>query len=87
MSAIDTIKELAAAGITGTDEIAVELTKRGVEPPTTDGWTARDVSRRLTTLRGRCVAPRRLLKVGRIKGGASPRRCATRPQGQRLFAC
>jgi hypothetical protein len=45
MSAIDIIRELAASGITDTTEIAKELTKRGVPPPTSDGWTARDVSR------------------------------------------
>ena len=45
MTAIDTIRELAAAGITNCEEIATELTKRGIEPPTSDGWTAKDVSR------------------------------------------
>jgi hypothetical protein len=46
MTAIETIRELAAAGITGTEEIAAELTKRGVPPPTTDTvWMAEDVSR------------------------------------------
>jgi hypothetical protein len=46
MSAIDIIKELTASGITGTEEIAAELTKRGIEPPTTDTvWTPGDVSR------------------------------------------
>jgi hypothetical protein len=46
MTAIETIRKLATAGITGTEEIAAELTRRGVLPPATDDhWTADDVCR------------------------------------------
>lgn len=45
MTAIDHIRELAAAGVTDTAKIAAELTKRGVPPPTSVGWTATDVAR------------------------------------------
>jgi hypothetical protein len=37
---------IAAPGMTSAEEIAAELTKRGIEPPTTDdAWTAEDVRR------------------------------------------
>jgi hypothetical protein len=45
MTAIDIIHAIVASGTSETAEIAKELTKRGVPPPTSDGCTARDVSR------------------------------------------
>jgi hypothetical protein len=46
MTAIETIRELAAAGMTSTEELAAELTRRKIEPPTSDTvWTAGDVCR------------------------------------------
>jgi hypothetical protein len=46
VTANDHIRELVAAGITGTAEIAAELTRRGIELPTTDAhWTVEDVCR------------------------------------------
>lgn len=48
MTAIDHIRELTASGITATEAIAAELTRRGIEPPTDDDrWTREDVSRLL----------------------------------------
>jgi hypothetical protein len=38
MTPIETIHAIVASGITATADIAEELTRRGVPPPTTDGW-------------------------------------------------
>jgi uncharacterized protein (DUF2336 family) len=48
MNLIDIIKQLTAAGIARTADIAEELNRRSVQPPTDDDrWTTEDVSRLL----------------------------------------